>query len=62
MARPADIIRTVDDVAASMQAMGRNARIASAVVARAATADKNAALLAIAESIEARAAELAQAN
>ncbi|GMQ75384.1 MAG: glutamate-5-semialdehyde dehydrogenase [Gammaproteobacteria bacterium] len=62
MARPADIIRPVDDVAAYMQAVGRDARIASAVLARAGTADKNAALLAIAESIEARSAELGQAN
>ncbi len=62
MARPADIIQPADDVAATMQAMGRNARIASAVVARASTADKNAALLAIAESIEAHAAELVQVN
>jgi glutamate-5-semialdehyde dehydrogenase len=62
MARPADIIRPLDDVAATMQAMGRNARIASAVVARASTADKNAALLAIAENIEAHAAELLQVN
>jgi glutamate-5-semialdehyde dehydrogenase len=62
MARPADIIRPVGDVAATMQAMGRNARIASAVVARASTADKNAALLAIAENIEAHAAELVQVN
>ncbi len=45
-----------------MQAMGRDARIASAALARASTADKNAALLAIAESIEARSAELGQAN
>jgi glutamate-5-semialdehyde dehydrogenase len=62
MARPADIIRPVGDVAATMQAMGRNARIASAVVARASTADKNAALLAIAENIEAHAAELVHVN
>ncbi len=62
MARPADIIRPVDDVAAYMQAVGQDARIASAVLARASTADKNAALLAIAESIEARSAELGQAN
>ena len=62
MARPADIIRPVDDVAAYLQAMGRDARVAFAVLARATTADKNAALLAIAETIEARSAELGQAN
>ncbi len=62
MARPADIIRPLDDVVAYMQAVGQDARIASRVAARATTADKNAALLAIAETIEARSAELAQAN
>jgi glutamate-5-semialdehyde dehydrogenase len=62
MARPADIIRPVDDVAAYMRAVGQDARIASGVLARATTADKNAALLAIAETIEARSAELSQAN
>lgn len=62
MARPADIIRPVDDVAAYMQGLGQNARIASAVLARATTADKNGALLAIAETIEARSADLVEAN
>ncbi len=62
MATPADIIRPVDDVAAYMRAVGQKARIASWVLARATTADKNAALLAIAEIVEARSAELAQAN
>ncbi len=62
MARPADIIRPVDDVAAYMQAVGAAARSASEVLARATTADKNAALGAIAESIEARAGMLAEAN
>jgi len=62
MARPADIIRPVDDVAAYMRAVGQDARVASGVLARATTADKNAALLAIAETIEARTAELGQAN
>ena len=62
MARPADIIRPVDDVAAYMQALGQDARTASATLARASTADKNAALLAIAESIEASATALALAN
>jgi glutamate-5-semialdehyde dehydrogenase len=63
MARPAaDIIRPVDDVVAYMQALGRDARSASGVLARASTADKNAALLAIAESIEAGSRALAEAN
>jgi glutamate-5-semialdehyde dehydrogenase len=62
MARPADIIRPVDDVAAYIEAIGRDARSASGVLARATTADKNAALLAIAEAIEARSDALAQAN
>ena len=62
MARPADIIRPVDGVAAYMQAVGQDARAASTVLARAGTADKNAALLAIADSIEKRCAELGQAN
>ena len=62
MARPADIIRPVDDVAAYMQALGRDARTASAVVARASTADKNAALLAMADDIEAHTTELVQVN
>ncbi|MEE8285179.1 MAG: glutamate-5-semialdehyde dehydrogenase [Gammaproteobacteria bacterium] len=62
MARPADIIRPTDDVAAYMQALGRDARMASAVVARASTADKNAALLAMAEDIEAHTTELVQVN
>ena len=46
MARPADIIRPVDDVAAYMQDVGKQARGASAVLARATTAEKNAALAA----------------
>ncbi len=62
MARPADIIRPTDDVAAYMQALGRDARMASAVVARASTADKNAALLAMADDIEAHTTELVQVN
>lgn len=62
MARPADIIRPVDDVAAYMQALGRDARGASEALARATTADKNAALEAIAEAIESRATELMDAN
>ncbi len=62
MARPADIIRPTDDVATYMQALGRDARMASAVVARASTADKNAALLAMAEDIEAHTTELVQVN
>ena len=62
MARPADIIRPTDDVAAYMQALSRDARTASAVVARASTADKNAALLAMADDIEAHTTELVQVN
>ena len=62
MARPADIIRPTDDVAAHMRALGRDARMASAVVARASTADKNAALLAMADDIEAHTTELVQVN
>ena len=62
MARPADIIRPVDDVDTYMQAVGRDARAASAVLAGATTADKNAALLAMAEIIEARSGALAAAN
>ena len=62
MARPADIIRPVDDIGAYMQALGRDAREASAWLARATTADKNAALMAIAEIIEARSTALADAN
>jgi glutamate-5-semialdehyde dehydrogenase len=62
MARPADIVRPLEDVAAYMEALGRNARAASALLARATTADKNTALLAIAEAIEARSADLRKAN
>jgi glutamate-5-semialdehyde dehydrogenase len=62
MARPADNIRPLDDVAAYMQALGQNARSASARLARATTAEKNAALLAMAEAIEARRSELMIAN
>ncbi|TFH50792.1 MAG: glutamate-5-semialdehyde dehydrogenase [Lysobacterales bacterium] len=62
MARPADIIRPLDDVATYMQGLGCNARRAAALLARATTADKNAALLAVAESIETRRAELLDAN
>ncbi len=59
MARPANIIRPVDDVAAYMQALGQDARAASVALSRATTADKNAALLAIAESIESSKTSLA---
>jgi len=62
MARPANIIRPVDDVAAYMQALGQDARLAAVALARASTADKNAALLAIAESIESSRTALATAN
>jgi glutamate-5-semialdehyde dehydrogenase len=62
MARPADILRPVDDVAAYMQALGRDAREASEALVRATTADKNAALESIAEAIESQAAALMDAN
>lgn len=62
MARPADKLRPLDDVAAYMQALGRAARAASALLAGAGTGQKNRALLAAADVIEARAAELAEAN
>jgi glutamate-5-semialdehyde dehydrogenase len=45
-----------------MLALGRDAREASEALARATTADKNAALEAMAETIESRAAELMDAN
>ena len=62
MARPANIIRPVDDVAAYMQALGEDARNASAALSRATTADKNAALLAIADIIESSTTALTEAN
>ena len=62
MARPADILRPLDDVAAYMQALGRDARAASEALVRATTADKNAALESIAEAIESQAAALMDAN
>jgi glutamate-5-semialdehyde dehydrogenase len=62
MARPADNIRPLDDVSGYMLGLGRNARRAATVLARASTADKNTALQAMAESIEARRTELLQAN
>jgi len=62
MARPANIIRPVDDVAACMQALGQDARAASVALSRATTADKNAALLAIAEIIASSKTSLAEAN
>ena len=62
MARAANMLRPVDDVAAYMQAVGRDARSASGVLARATSGDKNAALLAMAEAIEASSAVLIEAN
>jgi len=62
MARPADKLTALDDIGAYMQRVGRDARAASRVLARASTADKNAALAAIAGAIEARTAELLKAN
>jgi glutamate-5-semialdehyde dehydrogenase len=62
MATPADIMRPRDDVAAYMRSLGEKARRASNVLAGATTAEKNAALLAIAAAIEASRAELGAAN
>ncbi len=62
MARPANIIRPVDDVSAYMRTLGEDARNASAALSRATTADKNAALLAIADIIESNRAALTEAN
>ena len=62
MARPADIVRPAEDATAYMERLGREARDASVALARATTADKNSALAAIAESIETRAAAIADAN
>jgi glutamate-5-semialdehyde dehydrogenase len=62
MARPANNIRPLDDVASYMQSLGEHACEASAALARASTAQKNTALLAIAERIETRRAELGEAN
>ena len=56
------MLRPVDDVAAYMQAVGRDARSASGVLARATSGDKNAALMAMAEAIEASSAALIEAN
>jgi len=62
MATPADIMRPRDDVATYMRSLGDKARRASNVLAGATTAEKNAALLAIAAAIEAGRAELGAAN
>jgi len=62
MARPADIIHPLEDVTAYMQGLGLKARRASARLGGATTAEKNAALLAIAEAIESRSADLRKAN
>jgi len=62
MARPASNIHSLDDVASYMQSLGEHARSASAALARASTAQKNTALLAIAERVETRRAELGEAN
>ncbi|WP_374335255.1 glutamate-5-semialdehyde dehydrogenase [Leeia sp.] len=50
------------DLHAYMQGLGQQARAASRLMARAETAQKNAALLAIAEAIESRRSELVAAN
>ncbi|MDX1433864.1 MAG: glutamate-5-semialdehyde dehydrogenase [Gammaproteobacteria bacterium] len=62
MARPADKITALSDIGAYMRTIGREARGASRVLARASTADKNAALEAIAGAIEARSGEILEAN
>jgi glutamate-5-semialdehyde dehydrogenase len=62
MARAADNIRPLDDVAAYMRGLGQNARRASTALARATTAEKNNALLAIADAVETRCAEILAAN
>jgi len=53
---------TVTDVNAYMDLVGRQARTASRLMARATTAQKNAALLAMADAIDARREPLQQAN
>src|SRR5690554_961145 len=53
---------TVTDVNACMDLVGRQARTASRLMARATTAQKNAALLAMADAIDARREPLQQAN
>jgi len=57
--------RTLDqgaDIEAYMMELGRQARVSSRVIAKASTAQKNAALLLMAEAIEARRAPIAAAN
>jgi glutamate-5-semialdehyde dehydrogenase len=58
----APIDRASSDLAAYMTAVGRRARAASAALAKASTAAKNAALRAIAAAIRARRGEIVEAN
>lgn len=50
------------DIESYMTDLGRQARAAARVIARASTAQKNAALLLMADAIEARRGAIAQAN
>ena len=50
------------DVTQYMQTLGEQARVASAAIARASTADKNRALLAIAEKLEQQVQQIIDAN
>ena len=52
----------ITDVAEYMQAVGERARAASRLINRASTAQKNAALLAIADSLDVRRDQLIMAN
>jgi glutamate-5-semialdehyde dehydrogenase len=55
-------MNTIDDIALYMQTLGRQARVAARQMAKATTAAKNAALLAIAAALRARREELLAAN
>ncbi|HTJ96837.1 MAG TPA: glutamate-5-semialdehyde dehydrogenase [Rhodocyclaceae bacterium] len=57
-----DRIKNISNIAEYMQGVGKAARAASRAIARASTATKNNALLAIAANIKAREAELLAAN
>lgn len=54
--------RTITDIAAYMSDLGQRARAAARAMARAATAEKNQALMAMADAIEQRRPELVAAN
>ena len=62
MARPALELPATSDVSAYMRDVGARARTAARAIARAGTSAKNRALEAIADAIEARTAQLAEAN